>query len=753
MDVWLQRNQQCPACRTPISEETPLQKVLGGLNQGDESMCDSFSNPELRRARLELLVRDYEDEIERMQGHIVGVEGENKMLKDRLQRLSPDSDSGSEKEGKDRCARGSSPDMNVLLVMTKKLQDANALYEKAKKDSARYKEKNRNLTDENINLVRENQRLRIEIANRSPMKYGRFTVSAMQSKMDAYEKQVIQLQKALEKSDTYVEEVEKELEAFRKDGTAVYATSVHTKMDTKSEADKRAETCRKSLFGGSKLHKGAENENKMAENYREDDKLSSNLKVPPSGLVQLAAWRLEHGDDASEKSPKFSTFKPDDLDSRRTSTFITGRSSLGGRTDMKHAKADGSFDADLPSPIVGTPSLPLSRLKIKNDSDDGPSPKRRSQPVAAEGRSEATTGGKDYEMPEVCRNDDDKDEDSSDLPSGIPGLSDSNDKIYERSCSRSSSGSSGPPTPTRRFPTMGISASYAIGHSPGVPVAKEVPVTVASAFVGYSLYSMDEARSSPPAQEPLTSGSLDNAVLFNQGTGIYGTHRHRTHSNGSTGLNSYNATASLALAKSTSVLPQPDSTTDLSASKPETENANSNGSTTELDCSITPEFSDCLKILNEAEKKVGRRKLEGVDSVDGDSNSEQFTVEKCEDSEPQYESLNFRSRSDSNDASSRSTDSHLSTDSLKSADFRSSDNTARIVHSKKFTGNPNLKAMCDNSEAGRRFSLGGKLGEMRQNLKHFLRRTPEKRKRSEGGIPCEDMVPFSPSKAMKLTHL
>jgi hypothetical protein len=525
--------------------------------------------------------------------------------------------------------------------------------------------------------------------------------------------------------------MEKELEAYRKSGTEAVLSSVDAKINIDSDADKRADSCRKSLFGGSELFKDAEHESKTSENFRDDDNTAGSSKMPPGGLVQMAAWKLEHGNDAGqEKSPQFSKFKSEDLDSRRTSTFITGRSSLGGRTEA----------IDLPSPIIGTPSIPLSHLKIKSDSENGPSPKRRNQAVAAEGRSDPATEEKDYEMPELSRNIDYKDEDSSE--SGIPGLSDSNDKTYDRSVSRSSSGSSGPPTPTRRFPTMGISASYAIGHSPGASTSKEGAISAPGPSVGYSLYSMDDMQSSPPAEEPLASGSGESTNTLQEGTGVYGAHRHRTHSNGSTGLNSYNATASLALAKSTSVLPQPDSTTDLGASKPETESQNSNGSTTsEFDCSITPEFSDCLKILNEAEKKVGRRKLEGVDIVDGDSNSHKFTAEKCEDSEPQYESLNFRSRSDSNNSSSRITDSRSSTD-----------NSARIVHSKKFSGNPNLKAMCDNSDQGRRFSLGGKLGEMRQNLKHFLRRTPEKRKRSEGGGTCEDAVLCSPSKTMRLAQ-
>ncbi|MCP6606472.1 hypothetical protein NL500_30210, partial [Klebsiella pneumoniae] len=65
-----------------------------------------------------------------------------------------------------------------------KLRTANEIYEKVKDDVDKLKEANKKLKLENGGLLRENLRLKAEVDNRSPQKFGRFTVAALQSKVE-----------------------------------------------------------------------------------------------------------------------------------------------------------------------------------------------------------------------------------------------------------------------------------------------------------------------------------------------------------------------------------------------------------------------------------------------------------------------------------------------------------------------------------------------------------------------------------------
>lgn len=80
-----------------------------------------------------------------------------------------------------------------------------------KDDVDKLKEANKKLKLENGGLVRENLRLKAEVDNRSPQKFGRFTVAALQSKVEQYERETNRLKKALERSDKYIEELESQV--------------------------------------------------------------------------------------------------------------------------------------------------------------------------------------------------------------------------------------------------------------------------------------------------------------------------------------------------------------------------------------------------------------------------------------------------------------------------------------------------------------------------------------------------------------
>ncbi|XP_062612125.1 serine-rich adhesin for platelets-like isoform X2 [Saccostrea cucullata] len=207
MDVWLQRNKQCPACRTPINPANPVKKIAGGVSQGSDDK-EKMSNPELRKARFDLLFKEYEEEFERLTDEVQLLRTENEVLQQQVQK-----NLGTKQLGPKEDPRH--PDTSGVLVLNKKLQDAQKLYDKVKSELSRVKQENNSLKDENINLNRENQKLRQEIGNRSPHRYGRYTVATLEAKIQTHEKEINQLNKALEKSDKLIEELNAELDSYR----------------------------------------------------------------------------------------------------------------------------------------------------------------------------------------------------------------------------------------------------------------------------------------------------------------------------------------------------------------------------------------------------------------------------------------------------------------------------------------------------------------------------------------------------------
>ncbi|KAK3611409.1 hypothetical protein CHS0354_034856 [Potamilus streckersoni] len=236
LDVWLLRNKHCPACRVSV---TAPKQIVGGLSQIDDD-TEKLTNPELRKARFELLYKDYENELERLQTEIHLLKTENQILKQQNPDVAGSSKSSASKGEK---SVTKTQDTVGLLLLTKKLQDAAKISEKVKAELSRVKRENNNLKDENQTLNRENQNLRNEIANRSPQRFGRYTVSTMESKIQSYEKEVKQLNKALERSDKYIEEMEKELKELKnKDKystsySSVPATTSTTLADRYSSQD------------------------------------------------------------------------------------------------------------------------------------------------------------------------------------------------------------------------------------------------------------------------------------------------------------------------------------------------------------------------------------------------------------------------------------------------------------------------------------------------------------------------------------
>ncbi|KTG47698.1 hypothetical protein cypCar_00025823 [Cyprinus carpio] len=199
--VWLEKSSQCPTCRVAITPENPCREIIGATTDCESSESDSVKR-RLRKTRGELLLREYEDEIETLLKENEDLKSKNLSLEMQLKTavepstvLVPQSET-------------SSVDPSALEESANKLRATNDLYRKVKQDLERLKEANKTLRSQIFDLIQENMRLKAEVDSRSPQKFGRYTVAALEAKIHQYERDVAQLKRALERSDKYIEELE-----------------------------------------------------------------------------------------------------------------------------------------------------------------------------------------------------------------------------------------------------------------------------------------------------------------------------------------------------------------------------------------------------------------------------------------------------------------------------------------------------------------------------------------------------------------
>ncbi|XP_068918745.1 ORC ubiquitin ligase 1 isoform X2 [Petaurus breviceps papuanus] len=241
IDVWLKNNSQCPACRVPITPENPCKEIIGGTSES-EPMLSHAVRKHLRKTRLELLHREYEDEIECLQKEVEELRGKNLSLESQLKSVLDPLTLGSQvEERRPALEERSKPPPETVSEWKKRLRAAHDIYEKVRDDVDKLKEANKKLKLENGGLMRENLRLKAEVDNRSPQKFGiswcrelsvgklplpihvscwqggfgRFTVAALQSKVEQYERETNRLKKALERSDKYIEELESQISLLK----------------------------------------------------------------------------------------------------------------------------------------------------------------------------------------------------------------------------------------------------------------------------------------------------------------------------------------------------------------------------------------------------------------------------------------------------------------------------------------------------------------------------------------------------------
>ncbi|KAI7807875.1 putative RING finger protein 219 [Triplophysa rosa] len=177
--------------------------ALTGATADSESSESRSVKRRLRRTRGELLFREYEDEIETLLKENEELKSQTLSLEMQLKTaLEPTSVLVPQTE------TSGAVDPSVLEESANKLRAANDLYRKVNQDLDRLKEANKTLRSQNFDLIQENMRLKAEVDSRSPQKFGRYTVAALEAKIHQYERDVAQLRRALERSDKYIEELE-----------------------------------------------------------------------------------------------------------------------------------------------------------------------------------------------------------------------------------------------------------------------------------------------------------------------------------------------------------------------------------------------------------------------------------------------------------------------------------------------------------------------------------------------------------------
>ncbi|CAK8683746.1 unnamed protein product [Clavelina lepadiformis] len=218
MNVWLHKNSQCPSCRVEITLQSPVKKIIGGTLQNDGNTVNQRSmSRQLRRARYELVLKEYEDEILQLENNVEKLSKENHNLKEQLKKKASHA-------GGETCPSVLTSHENISIVapceedvkdLSRKTKEVSKNYKKAKKEIADLKEVNEMLLKRNDDLRREILIVREEVTTRSPMKFGRLTVATLEARLEASEKQVVQLQKALQRNDAYSEQLETEIKTLK----------------------------------------------------------------------------------------------------------------------------------------------------------------------------------------------------------------------------------------------------------------------------------------------------------------------------------------------------------------------------------------------------------------------------------------------------------------------------------------------------------------------------------------------------------
>ncbi|XP_048151635.1 ORC ubiquitin ligase 1 isoform X1 [Corvus hawaiiensis] len=386
IEVWLKNNNQCPACRIPITPENPCKEIIGGTSESDAIFSPTVRK-HLRKTRLELLHKEYEqqredityfwrkpvvgrrmkerkwilytlntgeDEIESLQKEVEDLKGKNLSLQIQLKSLlDPAASALSCQNGEtsQSANKGSTSGPETPEEWSKKLKTANDMCEKLMDNVEKLREANKKLSVENNSLLRENLRLKAEVDSRSPQKFGRFTVAALHSKVEQSEREINRLKKALERSDKYIEEIECQLLQLKNAGKGSQTVSAVCERVLSTDAEG-----------------GESSEDTTCLKTQAEEKKSLNTSQSPDSLEQLTSGGTclsssSHNGLNSSNTPKKGLFPGCHrvlLDENSTNMDACLEDQWNKIEECTPYKDEELYD--LPPPC--TPFLSLSRLQL-----------------------------------------------------------------------------------------------------------------------------------------------------------------------------------------------------------------------------------------------------------------------------------------------------------------------------------------------------------------------------------------------------
>ena len=418
-------------------------------------------------------------------------------------------------------------------------------------------------------------------------RYGRYTMAALQTKLETYEKEVKQLQRALERSDAYIEDMEEELEKYRKgiknpssnDGTSKRDTSLETlKQDRpKSFLSDTLDTSSPPVGKAKRNLFRLDSDNDSASNSPIEKRP---LRPGTGGADSRSAGITNfYGGSAQKKEKELLKPSPwkrfrSDSDSRDVDDSSASSLYFENKKENKKSTATGASNCtsfEMPSPL--TPASSLGRLTLAGG--DTPEEKSTLSVSCATGMNSSGRGksarkelkfGFGQKAPATV---------ASSSPFSAPSQGSHTSSLtgsHTSSLTGSHTGSYAGARPKERQLLTDASCSSNLRN-----VQPHVKTQSGGLDFGQPPTGSEPLSRNPRDTEAPYSFNWQSAPSTSKGL------QGKTESNDISDTIDFNSTRAI------------------------------NAELDDLDITVTPEISDCLKLFNAAEKKVEKRRAESSD--------------------------------------------------------------------------------------------------------------------------------------------
>jgi len=233
INAWLTKQNNCPVCRVQVTPQSPIRPVIGGLLKNeDDSDVSCQTKFDLRRTRIEIIMKDYESDIKNLESDVKNLKKENKDLNKKLTDCSKRfSENLAEQNNSNLCLQCLKP-LNIV-VESQKSNDQHL-----KSEISRLENKEKSLKEEIEKLKKENEQIKDQVLLQSPTRMSRATVASLEKRLEISLKESARLEKALSRSDAYIESLKEEIAALEKTGksseTSNKVIKVEPVLETKS---------------------------------------------------------------------------------------------------------------------------------------------------------------------------------------------------------------------------------------------------------------------------------------------------------------------------------------------------------------------------------------------------------------------------------------------------------------------------------------------------------------------------------------